>query len=224
MDGLPGTIAAFADGACAGNGRAGARAAWGVLLAGPPVWSGCRAAGPVPPGPPGTNNRGELTAVIVALDMLLLLPPNPVELYSDSLITLKTLGALRAEDTADGRPPADPGDWYARRCRAGRQHGLANLDLVERAAELLARARARHPEVRLRHVRGHRREPPRDSPEWPAWSGNDTVDRLAAGVSLGGAGFVDTPPGLTAGLQARLRACAAAYGAGDAPPADGATL
>lgn len=173
----------YTDGACAGNGRAGARASFAMVV--PVAGRAAVVRGPVQPrayaldgltlradGPAlaPSNNRGELLGIVHALLAVLStlgacdgdVPFGGAEIVSDSLLCIRTLD-----------------EWLPARRARGTAHELKNMDLVGIAEALLARARAKLP-VRLTHVRSHRAAPARGSPGHAAWAGNDLADRQAA--------------------------------------------
>ena len=120
-------------------------------------------AAPVAP----SNNRGELLGIVHALLIVLTTAEAaggvpPVEIVSDSLLCIRTLD-----------------EWLPARRAKGTAHELKNMDLVEIAEALLARARALVP-VSLTHVRSHRAAPAPGTPAHATWAGNDLADRQAA--------------------------------------------
>lgn len=164
------------DGACAGNGRADARASYGVAFAGGPL-AGRTLAGLVAPETyaegkpagrpqPPTNNRGEFLACIRALEACLdAYVYGPIEIVIDSKLVLQTLE-----------------EWLPTRQAAGTTHKLQNLDLVLYCAKLLASLRQRT-EVRFTHVHSHRPRPSGDDKrELFLWALNNRADRLAGGA------------------------------------------
>lgn len=174
---------AFTDGSCSGNGKPHARAAFAVLFTGSHldeyVIQGCVASheyrlvenaegeseietndSHVLP----SNNRGELLAIIYAFAGLLAAKiAGPVEIVSDSEISVKTLL-----------------EWLPTRLKKNTHHELKNFDLVMIAWHLLCRLRERVP-VKVTHVRSHQKEPAASaSAEAKAFHrGNKLVDGYA---------------------------------------------
>jgi ribonuclease HI len=145
-----------------------------------------------------TNNRGELLGVVHALLALLKgHARGPVEVFSDSEITVRTLL-----------------EWLPGRLAKGTERGLKNFDLVWIAWRLLEALRGRAASVALTWVRAHQPRPP---PEAGAralalWQGNALADRLAeraqaaAGPPAGGAAPPRWASGLPPGLAWALAA------------------
>jgi ribonuclease HI len=201
---------AFTDGACRGNGRAGARAAFAAVITGghfgrvilrgevaPVAYElvdegaperGLRpaAAGVAPVAP--SNNRGELLGVACALLALLRgRAAGRVELVSDSLLCIRTLL-----------------EWYPARLAAGTERELKNLDLLRVAWGLLGALRARAA-VTLTHVRSHRPAPAAQAParEHFLHRGNELADLHAGAPLAAGRGpprydveILEAPPAL----------------------------
>lgn len=150
------SIVAFTDGACSCNGKRGARASWAV------VWPdhGDHDDAGVLTGQ-ATNNRGELMAIIRALEIARDdIDPSglqPLTIHSDSMLAVNTVTTWmrvwkrRGWKKADGDPPA-------------------NLDLLKVLDELVE---GRGGGVVIKFVRAHT-----GRQDWASLH-NDRVDRLA---------------------------------------------
>lgn len=174
----------FADGAASKNGRAGAAAGYSAVLVGGPFgesFATCTIlSGPVAPRgyaladpldpargcclteAPAlpSNNRGELLGVVYGLLGLLAAGVSRAELFSDSLITVRTLN-----------------EWLPARKRKRTEEQLANYDLVSIADRALSALREGGAEIVLTHVRGHQRDPgPADARARSLWVGNGLAD------------------------------------------------
>jgi ribonuclease HI len=173
------TLWIFTDGGATGNGRARCRASWAFSMTdGAIIGEGY---GLVPeiniPGVAykSSNNRGELTAIIAALDFILLRRAEfdftSIILVSDSKYSINALDVWIRQWLADpeGRSLATK----------------MNLDLIMRGKQIIDQLRVKCA-FEFRHVRGHRAEPDdRESEEWFVWYYNDLVDKLC-GKALGG--------------------------------------
>lgn len=155
---LPGCVI-FTDGACKGNGTSAAVASWAFVVCqnGSPV---VQLAGVVEPvDTPGkvhksSNQRGELTAVLRALEWL---RDNlqPALIVSDSEYSIKTLT-----------------EW-APKWLASKWAKAANVDLIKPALELV-----RHTGCTWRHQRSHQKKPSEPLDVW-LWEMNNLADGLA---------------------------------------------
>lgn len=178
---------AFSDGSCIDNGRPNARAAFAAIFAGgtfgragvcgevrPATYALVDDADPergvrIDPAAPAvtpTNNRAELLGVVYALLGLLRgRALGPVEVVSDSKITVKTLNL-----------------WLPARLKKGTERELMNFDLVWVAWRLLGALRAQAQRVTLVHTHAHREAPPETAPvrDRLYWLGNNRADALAA--------------------------------------------
>ena len=154
----------FTDGACIRNGKPGAKAAYGVIVTGGEFGNidnetNLKIAGLVEPA---SNNRGELTAILVALKQSLLFQNNnDVEIVSDSLISIKTFE-----------------EWLPKRKTKGTASEMANYDLIEEIDELLT-ANRKIKKITFTHVYSHTNDM-----KFINKVGNDRVDRLATALLL----------------------------------------
>ena len=143
----------YTDGACPGNGTASAKAGYGVFWPKRPELS---AYGFLPNSSGQTNQRAELTAVLVAVDQLI---DNhidgPVEIRTDSDYAVRGLTS-----------------WYRRWESLGWKVEVKNIDLFRLIIQTCRNRMRSGPSglnlVYLRHIRGHSGD-----------VGNDEADRLA---------------------------------------------
>lgn len=166
----------FTDGAARANGKPHCEASWAVYATdGEHEW---RDSGrTVPVDIPGqcyreSNNRGEITAVIRALEILPLWqhPYDSVQIVSDSKITI---GAI-----FDGH--------YLRWKSAGTLQSHCNTDLLGRACELYDEYRS-HPNsrpIRAIFTRSHCAKPSYDPYLQFIWQGNWTADQMAKKILM----------------------------------------
>ena len=174
----------FVDGGCVGNGGRAPRASFAAVIVGAPLAGELTISGPVAGSEYAwdtatgrlvdgaaraapSNNRAELLAIVAGLGAATVIAgsgrPLPIELLSDSLISVRTLG-----------------EWLPARRRAGTETALANFDLVSAAETILVRARALTT-VTVTHVPGHAAAPPAGAPPRARLlqAGNDAADRAA---------------------------------------------
>ena len=176
----------FTDGAATKNGRAGCRASWGYVCFmrgddGKPTLVHKDAAevetveevGPVVNGKPTmrdvppTNNRGELTAIMMAaahLEKMLeeRTARTKIVIVSDSDYSIKCIEVHAAK-------------WLS---TPGSEDGKKNLDLIYPAKNRIDKMRSsRDCKITFRHVRSHKDEPEdRNSVRWFVWYGNSLAD------------------------------------------------
>lgn len=152
----------FCDGACSGNGTRRAVAGWGWAY-----WPGAAVGEPTRyqharlQGDPATNQRAELTALLMALrwwrDKA---GGGPVDVYTDSMYAINC--------TSKWGPA-----WRRKGWKRDSGEPLLNLDLIKPLVELW------RPSWRLNHVRGHQK-----GMSVEAW-GNNWVDRAAVAGAAG---------------------------------------
>jgi ribonuclease HI len=151
----------FTDGSCTKNGQKGAKAGYAVWFPENPAWSEKHL---VPANEPQTNNRGELSAIRRAVQILIekgCLNDNIV-VYSDSNYSIDCLTKWI------------PG-WVSRGWKTADGKDVSNRDLIEETAGLLSRFAS----YRFQHVRAHTGGTDEISRH------NDVVDRMAAAVVAG---------------------------------------
>jgi ribonuclease HI len=160
-------ITVFTDGGCRGNGRVDARAGGGAVVVGAGRVHAVSAGVEPGPGLPATNNRAELTGLLLATDLLLDAGvTSPVRLVSDSRICVGTLNT-----------------WLPRRLALGTERELANHELVMRVWGGVCELREAGAKVTIEHVRAHQREPPHEGAGARLLRlGNDCADRVATGA------------------------------------------
>lgn len=158
------TASIYCDGACRGNGRAGAMGGWAWAY-----WPGAAGGEPTAGaaerlGAPSvaTNQRAELRALLEALQWWGAHGGGgPVRIYSDSQYAINCASVW------------GPG-WKRRGWIRGAGEPIQNLDLIQPLVDLWGLMR-----VPLVHVRGHQTG---DGPE--SW-GNNWVDRMAVAAAEG---------------------------------------
>lgn len=156
-------IRAFTDGACSGNGKAGAKAGFAVWFPDHPDWSSSKR---VPENEPQTNQRAELAAIhelAVILDKRGCYDEDVV-IYSDSDYSIKCLTVWITS-------------WVARGWKTSEGKPVLHKDLIEATSGLLSKCKS----YRFHHVRAHTGGGDDLSVN------NDVVDRMARNTIL------DTP-------------------------------
>lgn len=147
----------FTDGACHANGAHYAKASYAVVW---PEHQSMNAACLLD-GVHQTNNRGEMMALIHAIQQAVILDPRyekTLIVYSDSMLLIKTVSEWLGLWKRKGWVKADGGP-------------VANIDLVKMLDDLLQTRK-----VSMRHVRAHT-----GSRDWES-TFNDQVDKLAKSV------------------------------------------
>ena len=147
-------LVAFADGACANNGRPGASAGLAVVWPDSPNldYSGRL------PGTSQTNNRAEYTAAIKCFEIANSIDPQhlkPLVIYTDSALLIKTMTLWL-------------NGWIKRGWKRMDKKPIANLDLVQQIHKLSS-----HRKVLYSFVKAHT-----GGSDW-ASTWNDMADRLA---------------------------------------------
>lgn len=146
-------IVAFTDGACSNNGRKNAKSSWGLVYKNFKCKNEegkyCTALSGLTNGKQ-TNNRGELIAVIVAIEKVIKSRLNAkLSIFTDSMYVIGLSKGNKA---------------------------VANKDLYV----LLMEAKAKCKYLKFYHVKGHKKEPSDiKSFEWFTWNGNRIADKLA---------------------------------------------
>ena len=161
---MPVTASIYCDGACRGNGKAGAIGGWAWAY-----WPGAAGGEPLAGGadrlrspPAATNQRAELRAMLEALQWWGAHGDGgPVRIFSDSQYAINCASVW------------GPG-WKRRGWMRSVGEPVQNLDLIQPLVDLWGFMR-----IPLVHVRGHQTG---DGPE--AW-GNNWVDRMAVAASDG---------------------------------------
>ena len=153
----------FSDGACIGNGRASAVGGIGVWFGhGDPrnIAKGYgRNAGFIV-----TNHKMELLAAIHALRAA---QGSPVCLYTDSMYVINCVTKWIK-------------GWMKNGWRTASGGPVLNRELIEELAGLYEACGAR-----ILHVPSHTRAPPRGTPAFALWEGNDQADKLATSAVPG---------------------------------------
>jgi ribonuclease HI len=161
----------FTDGSCLNNGRPNAKAGYAAWFPENPSWSEAHR---VPDNEPQTNNRGELSAIRLAAEILERRGclSDDIVIYSDSDYSINCLSKWL------------PG-WIARGWKTADGKDVSNRDLIEDTTNRLARFRSH----RFHHVAAHT-------------GGKDDLSRQNAVVDRMARGTVeDLPPEAPAAVE-----------------------
>lgn len=163
---------AFTDGGATKNGGAGCVSSWGICVTDGKIVDGEFASSHIDGGvtvgvsegkldSESSNNRGELAAILHALEYISGLPklPSRIIIASDSMYAMNAI-SVWADSWA-----RDPKKLVS----------MKNLDLIY-TANAFYRALKTKCTVEEVHVKGHRKETP-GSPDWKLWKGNDICDK-----------------------------------------------
>lgn len=156
------TFHIFTDGACSANGQRGAKAGYGVHF-----YSFSQRSADLSvrldPAETQTNNRAELRAIEAAVDWL---DRNPLPVDRDVCIWTDSEYSLNSlTKWAEG--------WRRNGWRKRDGTSIVNLDIIRPLSDRIRML----PQVRLRHVEGHKDS---RATEFP-WCGNAVADKLATG-------------------------------------------
>lgn len=130
-------IVCFTDGSCIGNGKTNPRGAYAV------VWPEYKQLNQVKilEGPIQTNNRAEISALILAIDImdstLDINKEKTLVVYSDSMLLINTV--MKWMDT-----------WKKKDWKKSTGDQVMNLDLIKRIDQLKSKRK-----IILRHVKAH---------------------------------------------------------------------
>jgi len=161
------SLAIFCDGACRGNGRAGAKGGWAWAawrqgaVGGAPLATGSAALPIGPKGESPTNQRAELLALLEALRWLVASKLSGATIYTDSMYAINC--------TSKWGPA-----WRRRGWKRDSGEPLQNLDLIQPLVAIWSTRWV------LQHVAGHQ-----TGSGWQAY-GNNWVDRAAVVAATGG--------------------------------------
>ncbi|CAO1630111.1 unnamed protein product [Parajaminaea phylloscopi] len=145
----PHNVSVYCDGASAGNGRKGAAAGWGVWFADDGPLSQLNESRRLP-GPVQTNNRGELMAIIRAVQLA---PEDcALTIHTDSQYSIQAINSWQH-------------GWREKKWRRSDGGPVQNKDLIRRLEREL---RGRKIRPVLKYVKGH-----------AGFYGNEMADRLA---------------------------------------------
>jgi ribonuclease HI len=168
------TYTIFCDGACPDNGKPTARAGWAFAMwngplesvrGEPNVW----ASSPLQPDTEHTNQRAELTALLVSMEHALTLPPgSSVTFYSDSKYAINC--------TQTWGP-----SWQQQGWKRSSSEPLANLELVKPMVALWTTYAVSN-NWTIEHVKGHGKGTS------PKVFGNNWVDKAAVKAVMYGSG------------------------------------
>jgi ribonuclease HI len=159
----------FTDGSCRGNGRAGAKAGFAAWFPDHPSWSSAKR---VPDTDPQTNQRAELSAIQLAVDILEERGEYDCDLviYSDSDYSIKCLTIWLQ-------------GWMRRGWKTAEGKDVLHQDLIKDITGKLSKFKSH----RFHHVRAHTGNLDDLSVQ------NDVVDRMATAV-VEGKEVVAAPP------------------------------
>jgi ribonuclease HI len=132
-------VVCFTDGACAGNGQAGAKAGIGVFFGQNNPWN---ISAPLHPGWPQTSNTAEIIAAITAVNVAHSHGEYLLEIHSDSEVMIK--GITEWIHT-----------WEVNGWRNGEGRPVVNMECFQALKEAISRMN----HVQFVHVRGHQRDP-----------------------------------------------------------------
>lgn len=160
------SITIFTDGGCTNNGGKNPVASWAYV-----VFDGKheihRESSKVVLGEYGdelpSNNRGELTAILRALEYVDKHKYQNVTLYSDSLITVSTIN-----------------EWYDTWVAKGIENKKANPKLI--GAIMLLYKKLNNYNISVVHCKAHQNRPSIDDPSYMTWYGNDICDKLCSAL------------------------------------------
>lgn len=154
-------IHVFTDGACQGNGKKSAKAAYAVFFGDEHQLN---ESGTVDPA---TNQRAELTAMLCALKKL----QQPefyrkkIYIHSDSMYTINCVTSWCNQ-------------WEKNGWKTSNGHPVKNKELIEDTLKALRTVR-QNSIIILKHVEAHTKEPSRASPDYQFWYGNFMADAMA---------------------------------------------
>lgn len=158
----------FTDGSCSGNGKKGAKAGYAVWFPDHPTWSRAEI---MPPDQPQTNQRAELAAIHLAIQIL-----NERGEYDQSLVIYSdseySISCMSKWITG----------WVAKGWKTAAGKDVLHQDLIRDTTHLLTKFKSH----RFHHVRAHTGETDDLSVQ------NDIVDKMAQAVVEGKA--MDTTP------------------------------
>ncbi len=149
----------FTDGSCSKNGYTGAIAGYAVYI---PDYPLLNISGRVP-GSIQTNNRGEMYAIITALELAIENKlPEPIEIVSDSKYSINCATVWLKK-------------WQGNDYKSASGKQVLNLDLIKRMEQLLEQLT-----VSFTHVNSHQKEPSdKNTLLYTLWHGNNIVDSMA---------------------------------------------
>ena len=148
----------FTDGGASANGRPECRASWGVCVKSKE--HGVIAERSCLTYHPSSNNRGELSAVAVAIlmadDIITRGFVGEISIVYDSAYAVNALTVWSLSETTAGQP-------------------RKNVDLIAPIKEWLAPILGR---ITFEHIRSHKQPPAPETHDWFLWHGNDRADKL----------------------------------------------
>jgi ribonuclease HI len=155
-------VYAFTDGACEANGRKGARATYAAhIVTSISITDVVGIVAPAPNSPP-TNNRGELSGILVALEIL----RDYVDAYPEMRIVSDSEYAINAITT-----------WYPKWIAKNKTADKCNLELIGQCNALYNKIK-QEANIKFLHIRSHQPEPTHGTLAWFMWNGNNCADLL----------------------------------------------
>jgi uracil-DNA glycosylase len=163
-----GSLYIFTDGASRANGKPDCRASWGYYIC-DLIQCECSAGLVTPITIVGkqyksSNNRGELSAVLYALERVLCAWSHyhNIVVVTDSEYSINCIT-----------------EWFPGWEKKGDLNTKMNVDIIAAIIRVEAALNTAGCAVTYKHVRGHQTEPPaKDIINWFMWYGNDRVDKL----------------------------------------------
>lgn len=112
-----------------------------------------------------TNNKAELSGFILALEKLLEISNSndTIKIYSDSEYTIKSLTLWL--DT-----------WKNNGWKTANKKPVKNIELIKKMDQLYNELKQKNPNIIIKHVYSHQKEPITGTEEWEIWNGNNIVD------------------------------------------------
>jgi uracil-DNA glycosylase len=158
----------FTDGGATANGKVNCKASWGCHIVKIGALAGTESMGGIVPPInisgkkfAASNNRGEITALVKAIEWVGATSyPHDIEIVSDSKYLIDCLTK-----------------WIAGWIRAGKLEEKKNTDLL---LPLYHAIQALPNKITYKHVNSHRAEPPKGTPEYFYWCGNDAADKICS--------------------------------------------
>ncbi len=111
-----------------------------------------------------TNNKAEISGIILALEKIKELKPNEkkIYLYSDSEYTIKSLTEWIIT-------------WKKNGWKTANKKPVKNIELIKRMDELYSNLKEIY-DIEIHHIYSHQKEPNKGTREWLLWYGNNRVD------------------------------------------------
>ena len=116
-----------------------------------------------------TNNKAELLAIYVALQDIINYKPGSKQIfiYSDSIYSIKCLTEWSEK-------------WKLNNWNTSTGTPVNNKEVIEKILIMLKSLNC----VKFKHVKGHKKEPKKEDPDYRLWYGNNQEDILATSAQL----------------------------------------